>query len=340
MIQQPDSLAVNSVAVEDTTAAAVMQPREETPSEVTSWSVAEVATVRKDTTVRRTTDLAVTNWLEEPDTLEEKEQAKDSIAKDKQLLQYYQESFFSSLPMYDPELAGGRRGIAGDPKPYTIGGDDLFTSLLLGCFVLTLFSIARLRDFIVRQTKNFFHTTRKYTTGLTETSGELWFQLFLTFQASLFLAIIFYFYTYSAMGQTFTIESYQMVGLYLGVILLYFLVRGLLNWWVIEVFFNHKKTDDWVKSYLYLISLEGVFLFPIVMLLAYFDLSLHTALTYTAIVVIFIKILTFYKTYLIFFREKGGLLQNFVYFCALEIAPMLFLWALLVTINSHLIIDF
>ena len=55
----------------------------------------------------------------------------------------------------------------------------------------------------------------------------------------------------------------------------------------------------------------------------YFDFSTENALIYIGFVLFLNKILTFYKAYQIFFRGNGLYLQTFLYFCTLEIAPML-----------------
>ena len=64
-------------------------------------------------------------------------------------------------------------------------------------------------------------------------------------------------------------------------------------------------------------------MYPLVMLQVYFDLSLENAAVFFVIVLILNKILTFYKSWIIFFKQKGLFLQNILYFCALEITPVL-----------------
>ena len=106
------------------------------------------------------------------------------------------------------------------------------------------------------------------------------------------------------------------------------------------VFFDKKKNVQWLKAYLFLISCEGVALFPMVMLLSYFDLSLQVAVIYTLVVLGIVKILSFYKTYLIFFKRNGVFLQIFLYFCALEVVPLFALSGGLVLISHYLKINF
>lgn len=67
-----------------------------------------------------------------------------------------------------------------------------------------------------------------------------------------------------------------------------------------------------MKAYLFLFSCEGVLLFPVVMLLTYFNLSLDAAIIYALIVVGLVKILSFYKSYIIFLEETARFCK---YFC-------------------------
>ena len=51
------------------------------------------------------------------------------------------------------------------------------------------------------------------------------------------------------------------------------------------------------------------------------------------------KILTFYKSFTIFFYQKGGFLQIILYFCALEMIPLMMLWSGLLVITENLKIN-
>ncbi len=131
-----------------------------------------------------------------------------------------------------------------------------------------------------------------------------------------------------------------MIGCFFGIFAGYFLfkyvVYGFVNW----VFFDRKNNGRWRRSWLFLSSLEGVLLFPAVLLLVYFSLSLNAALIYTLIVMLFIKMLAFYKGYTIFFKRIGASLQIILYFCALELMPLMVLWGVLLITDNYLIINF
>lgn len=67
-----------------------------------------------------------------------------------------------------------------------------------------------------------------------------------------------------------------------------------------------------MKSYLFLVSSEGVLLLPAILLMTYFGFSLESAMIYTLVVVGITKILSFYKCFIIFLREMALFCK---YFC-------------------------
>ncbi len=131
-----------------------------------------------------------------------------------------------------------------------------------------------------------------------------------------------------------------MIGIYTATFMVYFLAKAwlydIVNW----VFFDDKKKQQWHDTFILFTALEGTLLIPPVLLLAYFSLSVQSGIIYTAFVVIFIKILSLFKAYIIFFEQKSRFLQFFLYFCALEIMPLFYIGGILSLINSYLKINF
>ena len=227
------------------------------------------------------------------------------------------------------------------PAPYTISGDNIITGLLIISFILALISFANSRRFIARQAKSFFRTPNERTTPMTETTNEVRFQIFLVALTCLLGAIIFSFYTQEYVAQTFILSSqYQLVAIYFGIFVAYFLLKFGLHAGINWIFFNHRQNERWMKALLFISSMEGLLLFPVALLLVYFDLSMKTTVVYTLGVIIFIKILSFYKCYVIFFRKITSFLQIILYFCALEIIPIAILYGFLVLTNDFLRINY
>lgn len=336
---QPDSIAITA---SEASVDIPVKPRREqpTPAQVLKWLPKNATPAQQDSAVQANIKPSEIHWSGRPDTLHLPGHSVGKSFRDTSLPQYYRESFFSESPLFHPELSGGRQGVAGDPVPYTIAGDNLITGLLLGCFILAMVAFAQSRRFIARQAKKFFYVPRSKMTVISETSTELRFQLFLVLQTCLLFSLTYFFYTLTSVGRTFILEQYQIVGIYAGVFALYFFIKAMLYAIVHWVFFSRRDNELWMKSYLFLISTEGILLFPLVMLQVYFNLPLETAFVYSIIVIALVKLLSLYKEYIIFFRRKGAFLQIILYFCGLEVMPFLALCGVLMMISNYLKVNF
>jgi hypothetical protein len=313
-----------------------------TPYQVLRMLPKDATPAQQDSAIQAWFQPGEIHYSEKPDTLHLPGHGVGKSLLEVNIPQYYRESFFSKSKLLKSELGGGRYGVAGDPVPYSVRNDDLFTGLLLLCFILAMTAFAHSRRFVSRQLKNFFypsHSTDSST--LTETSGEVRFQFFFVLQTCLLLAIAYFFYTTHYVADTFILNAqYQVIGIFFGVFLLFFMLKAGLYTIVNNVFFDSKKNLQWMKTLLFVISAEGVLLFPCVMLLTYFNLSMQSVLYYFVIVLFFVKLLTFYKCWTIFLHTNGVFLQIILYFCALEIIPLLSLWGVLGTIVNELKINF
>ena len=167
------------------------------------------------------------------------------------------------------------------------------------------------------------------------------FQTILIAQTSLLGSILYYLFARDFGGGRLSNDTQLgAIGCFFGVFVVYFLFKYLVYGFVNWVFFDRKNNGQWRRTQVFLSSLEGVLLFPIVLLLVYFSLSLHAALIYTLIVMLCIKMLAFYKSYSIFFKRMGASLQIILYFCALELMPLMVLWGVLFITDNYLIINF
>lgn len=257
------------------------------------------------------------------------------------LPQYYRENYFSNDSLYHPEAETGPFGVAGEPVPYTVRGDDMFTSLLLICFAVFVISISQARSIIARQFHHFFYLPHGNNDEIAETSGELRFQFFLVLVGCLLLSITTHQYATDFVAETFSLPNdFAFVMLFFSIFVGYFLVKWAIYSVVNTVFFGNGPNRHWLKTLLFLTAIEGVLLFPIVLLVVYFDMPLQNAVYYYVFVFIFTKILTFYKALSIFFWRNGLFLQIILYFCALEIVPLLVLVGGVGVLIEHLKITF
>ena len=255
------------------------------------------------------------------------------------LPQYYRESFFAKDSLLHPELTGGRFGIAGDPVPYTVRNDNAITCMLIFCFVMALVSFAHSRQYILRQLKDFFYIPRSSKSSDEDPSNR--FQLFLSLQTCLLLAITYYFYITHYVTDTFVLDTpYEIIGIFFGVFIAYFIAKNIVYSIVNNVFFRSKKNRHWIWTLTFITALEGIALFPAVMLQVYFNLPMQNVVYYFIFILVLTKILTFYKCWVIFFRQISVYLQIILYLCALEIIPLLSLVGILVLITDRLKVNF
>lgn len=277
------------------------------------------------------------HYSERPDTLRLPGQPVGKSAKDVSLPQYYKESFFKSDTLFHPELAGGRMGIPGDPVPYQASGDDVISISLLLCFMVTVLVISRSLRFIMVQIKSIFYNYRDDSVEMKETVNEVYYQLFLCLQAGLLFALSFFFYAQETISDTYILSSeYSLMGVFLLIFFAYFIVKELLYLWTHLTFFNARQRRQSMVSRLFLTAMEGAFMLPAILVHTYFGMSVYSLLLYSMIVIILTKILSFYKTYTIFFKEKALFLQNFLYFCTLEAIPLAMLWGILLLTANYL----
>ena len=312
-----------------------------TPAMVLSWLPRSATPAQQDSAIQSRFKPKEIRWSNRPDTLHLPGHDKGHNLLDTKLPQYYREGFFSKDSLFHPELPGGRYGVSGDPVPYSVHGDNILTSLLLICFIIAVISFSNARAFILRQAKSLFYLPHEGTTEVTETASEFRFQAFLVLLTGILISLLFYFYTIDTFGDTFVLKSqYHLIAIYLGMTIAYLVLKMLLYSLVNIIFFDSKRNGQWMKALLFITSLEGVVLFPAVILHAYFNMGTQATMFYVALALLFIKLLTFYKSYIIFFRRNVVKLQIILYFCTLEIIPLLALGGAMVLTANSLKINF
>ena len=314
--------------------------RPQTPYQVLRLLPKDATPAQQDSAIQAWFQPGEIHYSEQPDTLHLPGHKAGRSLKDVSIPQYYRETFFANDSLYHPEINGGRFGVSGDPIPYAIRNDDVITSLLLVSFVVALMAFAASRNYIARQLKTFFYP-QKAGMDATETSGEYRAQFFFLLLTCLLLALFYFLYTQEYVANTFILsDEYLLVPIFFGVFCGYYGLKALFYTGVNMVFFDSKKNEQWLRTTLFLNGAVGIFLFPAVMLLTFFDVSSQTIIFYLIIVLVLVKLLTFYKCSAIFFRQNAFYLQIFLYFCTLEIIPLLALWGGLEVIVNALKINF
>ena len=232
-------------------------------------------------------------------------------------------------------------GFEGTPISYSPRTDDAIALTLLVCFFLSSIALARGKKFLSQQVKDFVLHRERTSIFDSSTAADVRYLLVLVLQTCVLSGITFLNYFHDTCPALMDhVSSLLLLGIYVGFCLAYFLLKWLLYMFLGWTFFDKNKTNIWLESYSALIYYVGFALYPFVLFLVYFDLSLTSLVIIGAIILIFTKILMFYKWIKLFFHQFSGLFLLILYFCALEIVPCLLLYQGMIQMNNILLIKF
>ena len=232
-------------------------------------------------------------------------------------------------------------GFEGTPISYSPRTDDAIALTLLVCFFLSSIALARGKKFLSQQVKDFVLHRERTSIFDSSTAADVRYLLVLVLQTCVLSGITFINYFHDTCPALMDhVSSLLLLGIYVGFCLAYFLLKWLLYMFLGWTFFDKNRTNIWLESYSALIYYVGFALFPFVLFLVYFDLSLTNLVIIGSIILIFTKILMFYKWIKLFFHQFSGLFLLILYFCALEIVPCLLLYQGMIQMNNILLIKF
>ena len=232
-------------------------------------------------------------------------------------------------------------GFEGTPISYSPRTDDAIALTLLVCFFLSSIALARGKKFLSQQVKDFVLHRERTSIFDSSTAADVRYLLVLVLQTCVLSGITFLNYFHDTCPALMDhVSSLLLLGIYVGFCLAYFLLKWLLYMFLGWTFFDKNKTNIWLESYSALIYYVGFALFPFVLFLVYFELSLTNLVIIGSIILIFTKILMFYKWIKLFFHQFSGLFLLILYFCALEIVPCLLLYQGMIQMNNILLIKF
>ena len=232
-------------------------------------------------------------------------------------------------------------GFEGTPISYSPRTDDAIALTLLACFFLSSIALARGKKFLSQQVKDFVLHRERTSIFDSSTAADVRYLLVLVLQTCVLSGITFLNYFHDTCPALMDhVSSLLLLGIYVGFCLAYFLLKWLLYMFLGWTFFDKNKTNIWLESYSALIYYVGFALFPFVLFLVYFDLSLTNLVIIGSIILILTKILMFYKWIKLFFHQFSGLFLLILYFCALEIVPCLLLYQGMIQMNNILLIKF
>ncbi|MEG1685425.1 MAG: DUF4271 domain-containing protein [Bacteroides sp.] len=274
-----------------------------------------------------------TNWV--IDTLQV-ETPKDTLEL------YYAEQYTSGDSTHlVVEKGAPQVGFRGDPLAYRLRADDGVTAIVFLCFFFVAYVFTYGKRFLIQEVKDFYRTKERNSIFANSTAADFRYGLVLLTQTCILMGICCFDYFHTKLPQLFDVVHPNLV---LGIYILYFALFYLLKWMVYHflgwVFFDKSTTNMWLESYSTILRFFGISLFPIVLMMIYFDLSLNVLLLIALLLFLLTKLLMFYKYLKLFSSNLYGFLYLIVYFCALELMPCFILFQGIVQINNLLLIKY
>ena len=232
-------------------------------------------------------------------------------------------------------------GMQGEPLPYSLYADWSVTCMIFCCFFLIFYAIRNGKKYLYQHFKGFFK--QKDRASLFDDDSGYNFRYALALSASccvLYGLFLYGYFTETAPSLLHVMPHILLLGIYIASVLLLVCIKWGAYLFVNWVFFEKEQNARWITSYFDLLGGCGLMLFPVSLLAVYFGLSAGFSCGIVLFILICGKILLFYKCIRNFFSRFHGILHLILYFCALEIGPLLFLWKGLAYINNLLILNF
>ena len=229
-------------------------------------------------------------------------------------------------------------GMQGEPLPYLLSADPMMTITLFMCFILMSFVIFRGYRYIHKEAKDIFLNRDRGSLFDEVSSADGRILVLLVLHACLMWGICGYRYLIDTTPQL--LEVYPRLWLLASCsisVILYIIFKLLAYGVVNSVFFQKDRNKRWIKAFVNLHIGAGMLLFPLVLLIVYFNLPSSTTALSLLIVLFLVKISLLFKCFSNFFEKIYGAFHLILYFCTLEIIPDLLLWKGIEIISNNLI---
>ena len=238
---------------------------------------------------------------------------------------YENMGFFQGDSLLHTEVELPQTGFSGTPRAYLLWRDEWVVLFVLMCFVLLTMIQKRIRKQFSAEAKEFFLPSRSSAKkDKLDSDREQLIPLLMALILSIMGGLGMFMYTQKKMhlflGQT---SPYKLIGIYIGIWALYFLFKSLLTSFINWIFFDKTKREEWKRSSFFLFGVESLVFFGVIISTIFLNLSPAIPLWIILTIGLVVKLLHLYKTFLIFFPKFYGTLHLIVYFCTLEIMPLL-----------------
>ena len=261
-------------------------------------------------------------------------EAQDTLVED--LISFDDCSVFSGDSLLHAEVPYRPFGFGAETTPFRFRHDGWSGLLLLLCLLLAVSLLMRLRkNFRELLRSVFLPIPGKKDEPLVDDPLRYSTRLIAVALLSITAAMVTFAYTQHEVDfYPFPETPYILFGAFFLLWIAYFLVKRMMSSFVNWVFFRSEKIFTWQRAYTFLYVIEALLFLPVALSVIYLPIPHDEVLILALSLIILVKIVLLFKTFQIFFPKMYGTLHLIVYFCTLEIMPLLVLWQALAYTES------
>lgn len=233
--------------------------------------------------------------------------------------------FFAGDTLLHAEVGHGTYGFCADAAPYRLRRDGWSGLLFFLCLLLAACLVLRLRRRMGGLMRSvFFPIPGKKDEPVADDPLRYSTRLLAVCLLSLAAAAVTFTYTQHDIGfYPFPEMPRLLFGIFFLLWTAYFLVKRMMTNFVNWIFFRREKIFTWSRVCTFLYVAEALLFFVLALIVIYQHVSPDEVLLLSSCLVFLVKMLLLFKTYQIFFSKMYGSLHLFVYFCTLEVMPLL-----------------
>ena len=256
--------------------------------------------------------------VEQSDTLSVGFSSLDVVPRDVTGVLFSPDSVLAKLP----------EGIKGIGLPFSDSFYSVFFLVFLLCFALLAFFSNSMGYHMFVSFKELFVLggRRRSIYKAQVTASSIWVEVFLTFQAILISSMVLYTFIY--------ISGYGATGMMRPILLFVIIFSGLfvllmlkyLVYWATDFLFPEWGFREWTGRFFTLVALAGMMLFLPALFYIFTPEFRDTSLIFILGVLFIVMLIMFGNLFVIFEKNKIGLLNYFLYLCAVEIVPLFILY--------------
>lgn len=202
--------------------------------------------------------------------------------------------------------------------PFHSHSDTLFNGLVLCCLFLFIFIIRGSLSELLNLGRTLFSNKERINFDSSVSINRLSLPLLCLTYASISLFALDY---YGEIKPDLLLKtgSAPLLLLFFALGWAHHIIKYLFYHWFHKTFFSKEKSRLWLKSYYTLLYYAGLFVFLLVLITTYAQISAKATFQIVLISWVIVLLLSFYRWISLFFDKFYGHLCLFVYFCTLEI---------------------